>query len=412
MAAVPSTFAPRGRLVRHVRGCSIDTDPPLSTELRISLDPTNNIAIIRLRMEVGDSPNPLWLDMAPENIQSLSLDLEPPPCLDFRVTSVSMIVPEDLLPQSLETEDRITLESLRLFAQRTSVRVFLPENEEDFSQLTALCEAVSRGGLSSDPAHTLKMLYRGKGGRVVQVDEAFLPSPSLFSTAMSLLDMRSHSLTLPPSIEQLPPEYSRLGSTPLRPSPSTHDRKRIRTCTASLSSSSSPDYNTWKHLDLAVGEREKIMAKLLSRAEMREENLRKTISIADEKLATLNLLISKLDLGGPDYKGGESHAAHKQAEPRASQVSTCSATSAASPRSTTSISSNISERIQASIDVKLNKLRGELVSEYEAMEQNIMDEVDSRLSGYMADYEMEAAIDQAIDNAMATIRERVLDTWG
>lgn len=420
MAAVPSTFAPRGRVVRRFRGCSIDTDPPLSTKLpiilHISLDPTNNTAIIRLRIEARSSPDPLWLVIEPENIRSLSLHQGSPTCLHFRVTSVSLIMPEDLLPPSLEKVDRMTLESLRVFALRTSVRVFLPEEEEDLSQLTALCEAVDRGGLHSDPGQMqLKTLYRGRGGRVVQLDEEFWPPASFFSSPTSLLDPHSHSTDLPPNTEQSPPEYPNVGSSPRLPSPSTRDRKRLRTRTASSSSISSLDCNTWKHMDLAVGEREKIMAELLHRAESREKKLRNVISVADEKLANLNLLIAKLDVRSPvACKAGGSRMAQTesvQAEAKASQVSTASVASAASPASSTTISSNIPEHVQAYVNEKLKNLRVQLISQFESVEQQVLDEVESRLSGYVTDYEMEAAIEEAIDDAMATIKERVLDTW-
>lgn len=168
-------------------------------------------------------------------------------------------------------------------------------------------------------------------------------------------------------------------------------------------------------MDLAVGEREKIMAELLHRAERREKNLRNIISVADEKLATLNLLIAKLDVRSPvACKAGGSLMAQTesvQAEARPSQVSTASVASAASPTSSTPISLNISEHVQAYINEKLKDLRVQLTCQFESVEQQVMDEMESRLSGYVTDNEMEAAIEEAIDNAMATIRERVLDTW-
>lgn len=266
MAAVPATLAPRYRFMRHNPGCSIDTDPPLSTKLpitlRISFNPTNKTAIVHLRIEASTSPDPFWLDIAPENIQRLSLYLESPSCLYFRVTSVSLIMPEDLVPQSLDNADRMTLESLCVFVQRTSVRVLLAE-EKDLSQLAAFCEAVDRGGLHSDPGQIqLKTLYRGRGGRVVPAGEEVWPPASICSAATSLLDLHSHSGNLLPMADQPPPEYPNVGSSPLRPSPSIREKKRLRTRTASSLSSSSPDYNTWKHFDLVVGEREKRMAEL------------------------------------------------------------------------------------------------------------------------------------------------------
>lgn len=184
MAATSSGPAPRGRILRDIHGCSLETDPTVSTKLlvtlRISYDPNENTAIIRLRMNVSSSSNPLWIDVAPENLHRLSLQRGSPTCLHLDVACTSLIVPRDILFQTFTVDDRIMFDSLRLVARRSVLQILLPDGE-DFSQLTALCEAVRRGGLHSDPGQVdLKTLYRGNGGRVVQVNEEFWPPTSLF----------------------------------------------------------------------------------------------------------------------------------------------------------------------------------------------------------------------------------------
>lgn len=155
-----------------------------------------------------------------------------------------------------------------------------------------------------------------------------------------------------------------------------------------------------------------MMAELHRRTESKEQMLRQAIRDADEKLMNLNSLVAQLDTRGPASCATGSPLPRvtepSQAEPGASQISTAPA----SPRSATSISSNLSERIQACINTKLERLRTELVSVSESMERRVTDDVYLMLGNYVEDHEMYAAIEDAVDGAMASIRERVLETWG
>lgn len=88
------------------------------------------------------------------------------------------------------------------------------------------------------------------------------------------------------------PAYSNLALNPPPPPlypPSIANKKRRRTRTPSPSlSSSSSDYRTWKHLDLACGEREKMMCELLRRVAKKEKSLTDLIDKMDAKEAVVD----------------------------------------------------------------------------------------------------------------------------
>lgn len=308
------------------------------------------------------------------------------------------------------------------------MRVLLPDAGHELSQLVALCEAIGRGGLHPDPTQTnLQSLYRGKGGRVVEADEELCPPACLFST------VAPHDGLLPAANpdELDPPTYSNLASPPppppLSPVPlSTKKRKRTRTPSIS-SSSSSPDYRTWKHIDLVCGEREKMMCELIRRATKKERAIRDLIGemktkeeAVDEKITSLTALLAeveKKEAALRDASGVQSskdELKKQSLEPRASQVSTVTLSSPASPSSTASVSSNISDRLQIYIATQFDQLRDEIACEYatsESVEQQVSDEVDRILNRHVEEHQMFDAIREAIDEAMAEVRARVLAAW-
>lgn len=444
MAATPSTSTsiPRGRIGQDIHACFVDTNPPFSSALPIILrffyNPARKAALFRLRATVGALA--YFLEISPDKIQSLSLHPGPPAYLDFRVAAINFIAPRGPLLRPTVDTDRSTLEALRLLAQQSTLRVSLPDVMDNMTQLATLCEAVARGGLCPDLEQSeLKMLYGGRGGRVVPAEEVW--TPASFSSTEEAPD---NNLLPPPNLfstvpgeSPLLPAYTDLASPPppppLSPRPPTR-KKRRRTRTPSFSSSSSPDYRTWKHLDLAIGDREKIMSELLRRAEHKEKTFKKVMgdldakcARAEEAIARLTALIPPAQERGPSpalcEAGGPLHMQLLQErqvpaaeeDPRASQISTASAspTSAASTAAA-SVSSNISDRVQAYITAQLDQLRDELASDYathESVEQRVSDEVDRTLHRYVEEYQMFDAIREAIDKAMEEVRARMLEAW-
>lgn len=262
----------------------------------------------------------------------------------------------------------------------------------------------------------------------MQADELWAPA-SLFSTdGPPGPQLPPPNLISTPASDKFPlPTYADVGSPPPPSSPRPpRNKKRLRTRTPSLSSSSSPDYRTWKQHDLAVGEREKMMAELLRRAGKKEQTFKKAMDDLDTKCARAEEVVARLTALTLDAEeretvlreaGGSPSVQEEQvqaAEPRASQISTASASASASPASTTSISSNISDRIQAYLTVQFDQLRHELVSDYatnESVEQRVSDEVDRVLDRYVEEHQMFDAIREAIDEAMGELRTRVLQAW-
>ncbi|KAH8756781.1 hypothetical protein F5883DRAFT_164337 [Diaporthe sp. PMI_573] len=176
---------------------------------------------------------------------------------------------------------------------------------------------------------------------------------------------------------------------PLSPPPIAN-KKRRQARTPSLSPSSpTPNYRTWKHLDLACGEREKMMCELLRRMAKKEKNITDLMNnmeakeaVVDEKITSLTLLLAQVQ---------EKEAALREAggmqsvdqgrgrvqEPGASEdASTAPPTPSGGLVSTASVSSNISDRVQTRMAAQIDRLREEIACEYATS-----DEVDLLLSG-------------------------------
>lgn len=432
-----STNAPVGRRTWDIQGCSIQR---LSINLRILFDPTQDLASFRLRVTINTSPSALlryvYLDISPDRIHDLSLRIGSSTCLHFSVAAIAVIVPQGLELHSITDADRTTLDTLRSLVQQDALVVSLPDRTEDLPHLAAMCEAVARGGFRPDPGQMdLKTLYRGQGGRVVEADDELWVStnsspmgeplgvPGTNSFAPDFFFSAPRDKTPPPtygSVISPPP------APPLTPVHYGKERKRLRTRTPSISPDSSPDYRTWKHLELAVGEREKIIVELLRRADSQEKAFQKVIGDLDAKCARAQEVIAELsELSSGAVKqvnvlqeAGSSLAAPKKQreEARNSQRSTASPSPsvAASPGSVSSMSSNIPERVQAYITAQLDRLRDELAEDYatnESVEQYVGDEVDRMLNRYVEEHQVVEMIQEAVDDAMAKVRERILGSW-
>ncbi|KAI7783460.1 hypothetical protein LA080_011807 [Diaporthe eres] len=214
-------------------------------------------------------------------------------------------------------------------------------------------------------------------------------------------------------IKQPPPAYADDARVPGRstspPRTIWNKNKRRR----STSSSDSPDssgtlrYRTYRHLDLAVGEREKMMAELLRRVRISQQDLDAKCARADELAARLTDLISRAEQQKEDTTRGQARsisATPVAAAPSPGSLSTASAASSA-----------ISDRIQAYVERKLQDLRTELATEYATpgdVNQRVAEELDAVLCQYVEEHQMFDAIQEAVDEAVNEVRGRVLQAWG
>ncbi|KAG6362279.1 hypothetical protein INS49_010509 [Diaporthe citri] len=486
---------------RNINGCSINIDHldshhcnhqensndalPLPATLSIFFNPDRNLAFFRLRaqisLEVGAETRtvPFFLHIPPDKIDNLSLHqhartadttgttgcpntIHPSmkTCLRFRLAttgSISIVAPQSLPAGNLRAANPAacnTLDALRLLAQQAAICISLPPaaaTVSDPTQLTALCEAVSTSGrLHPDPVQAnLRSLYRGEGGRVVEVDE-LVPFSNNDRPPLSLF------AGLPPAYPDVAadaPPHPSPGSGPKRrqhkrprtrsPSPTVssrseaRSRSRSRSRSGSRSSSSSPRYNKWQHLNLAVGEREKIMAELLRRTEKKEKAIEELLRRADKKEERLGAMLCDIDekrMRVTDetrkltalIASSEDCRRHQQqeqqlekadsAERAASQVSTASPAPPGPPASeghdsTASVSTDVSDRVQAYIATQLDGLRDEMRTLQQSTANDMDELMDRRLEDYVEEEDMFDAIRGAVDEAVAGIRDRILDAW-
>lgn len=486
---------------RNINGCSISLDHldshhcnhqenshdalPLPTTLSIFFNPDKNLAFFRLRvqvsLEVGAETRtvPFFLHIPPDKIDILSLyqhdtttdttgpsghpNTTRPPmktCLRFRLHptgSISIVAPQSLPAGHLRAANPAacnTLEALRLLARQAAICISLPPVAaavSDPTQLTALCQAVSTSGrLHPDPVQAnLRSLYRGEGGREVEVDE-LVPFSSNDRPPISLF------AGLPPAYPEAAadaPPHPSPGSGPKRrqhkrprtrsPSPTVTSRSkaRSRSRSGSRSSSSSPRYNTWAHLNLAVGEREKIMAELLRRTEKKEKAVEELLRRADKKEERLSAMLGDIDEKRArvteetrrltaliasskdcrrhqqqEQQREQQHEESGPAERPGSQASTASPAPSRPPTSegqdsTASVSTDVSDRVQAYIATQLDGLRDEMRTLQQSMASDLDQLMDRRLEDYVEEEDMFDAIRGAVDEAVAGIRDRILDAW-
>lgn len=448
--------------------------------LRVSLDPAEGLASFRLAATVGTSPQPFYLDIPPHHVRNLTLHGRggPRTHLTFHVTTVNLVVPNRLLTPPEHEPDRVKAETLRSLALEPALRVVLPANLDNktstdlTTKLQTLCDAVNRGCLRPDPQRTdLKTLYRGQGGRVVQagqdlwcppepvsaeppppkvevdhenaddshndgdVDDNYddnddddagfhplpqrrePPPPEIFAKSV----LHGHVDDLKPA----PPPYAHANADPAPTRPSStpaNKNKRRRRAHSTPSADSWSDssgvlkYRTHRHIDLVVGEREKIMYELMGRAHKSEQELEAKCARADELVARLTDLVSQAEQqgnrsGGQDVAPTVSSTAAAAAAASSSSVSTSSST--ASAPSVVSVASVVSDRTQAYVASKLQELRTELAILYpttETMQHKINEELDRALVGLAENEEMNVAIDEAVDRAVEKVREKQLQS--
>lgn len=342
---------------------------------------------------------------------------------------INLIAPQKPLLGPITESEQSTLEALRMIAQQSAIRVLLPDEGYEIPRLEALCEAVSRGGLRPDPAQTnLQSLYRGKGGRVIQDGEELWPPPYLFSAYAPSGDLLPPLDLSPAARGDELPAYSNLAPNPPPPPTSpppiaNKKRRRMRTPSPSPSpSSSSPDYRTWKHLDLACGELKKMMCELLRRVAKKEKSLTDLIdkmdakeAVVDKKITSLTSLLAEVrekeaalrEAGGlQSVEQGRERGPSVQGPGASEEASTASPAPSGGLASTASVSSNISDRVQTYVTAQIDRLREDIAREYATN-----DGVDLLLSRHVDDDQMFEAIREAIDEAMAGLRARMMEVW-
>lgn len=428
--------------------------------MRIYFDPTLRLALIRLRATIdieinGETQSTLfYLDIHPPLVESLRHDLDATnSCLDFQLSppdAVHLIAPQSIPINGIYSRTPERLEALRFVTQQSAIRVILPVHAVDRRLLDHFCSEISvqgSGSIRSHPASSnLHALYMGKGGRIVHADEC-LHSPAVLS-----------------SPSRPPPEYTltednvridaRLPPSSLFARPSS-SRKRPRVSSPSSSASVSDIYRNTvlgsgcvekeKHVAVAEflrrfeetrnGGLEEIMGEIEKRNREALENSRKLAALIEDAIvqqAALKELVDSAQKASvaqpsPEVVGDKAATATEvHSASRASQVNTAfpsSPASAGSPdkastTSTTSITSAVPDTIQTYISEQMEQLREDMRRQYvtqedmeNSMYQAVENQVERTLCFYVEECEMQEAIKDAIDIAMAEIREKVLKVW-
>lgn len=169
--------------------------------------------------------------------------------------------------------------------------------------------------------------------------------------------------------------------------------------------------------------KEKAVEELLQRADMKEERLGAMLCDIEEKRARVADETHKLTALIASSQDARRHQQQEQqgdvaGSPRrkASQVSTASPTPSGPPASeyqgsTASVSTDVSDRVQAYIATQLDGLRDEMRTLRQSMVNDVDGLMDQRLEDYVEEEDMFDAIRAAVDEAVAGIRDRILDAW-
>lgn len=466
------SMSPHGLDGRQFHGCSVELVDhkergyghkrlyPIS--MRIYFNSTLRLALIRLRSTIdieinGETqPTQFYLDIHPLLVESLRHDLAAANSrLDFQVSppdAVQLIAPQSVPVNGIYSRTPERLDDLRSVTQQSAIRVILPIHAVERRLLDHFCSEISVRGSDSIRSHpassNLKALYLGKGGRIVYADEVL------------------HSLADPASPSRPPPEYAPTEDNAgidawLPPSSlftqSSSSRKRPRMSSPSPSAPESDVYrNTTfssgceeKGKNVAVAELlrhfeetkdrglEKILGEIESRNREAVENSRKLAALIQDaavQQAALKELVDRAQKVSVEQPGSEAAGdmaaiaveAQVPSACRASQVTTASPSSLASAgspdkgstTSTTSITSAVPDNIQAYISEQMEQLREDIRRRYvtqedmeNSMYQAVENQVERTLCFYVEECEMQEAIKDAIDTAMAEVREKVLKVW-
>ncbi|KAG6358602.1 hypothetical protein INS49_012120 [Diaporthe citri] len=416
---------------------------PLPVTLRIFFDPTKRTAFFRLYTNVELSidtqtrSTTFYLDIFPDKVHTLSLHGQDAPgpirtgpqlatrCLNFHLRapgSIRLVAPQTVplgpLHPATPAAQAIFC-SLRHITTQSTICVLLPPIADDLP-LDTCCHAISTQDLFVTPLRpdpglvNLRTLYGGEGGRTVDIDrELALPSAGPGSSSPSAFPPPAYGA--PASLAPVPS----LLPTTAPETPQGKKRRQSRSPPIPCSDSSSPDYRLWAHLNLAVGEREKMMAELLRRADKKENALNQLLTEVAESARHLRELVavakeSEAALGDrvPEAERQKGGTVSHQAAGLQSLVNAATPTAPSpqrSPSSTVSVASNISDRVQAYVNARLEELGEEIRNRGYVT----ADDVDSVLyeGGYVNEDAMAEAIEEAVDSAMDKVRDRILDAF-
>ncbi|POS69197.1 hypothetical protein DHEL01_v212409 [Diaporthe helianthi] len=408
---------------------------PLPVTSRIFFDPTKRNAFFRLHTTVELSidaqtrPTPFFLDIFPDKVRTLSLHPQHAPgptttgpqpktrSLNFRFSgpgAMRLLAPRRVPSGRLHPATpaaRSAFCALRHILAQSALRLQLPPTADDLP-LDTCCQSMSMQDLFVNPWQadsglvSLLSMYGGEGGRVVDIDRELAFPPGLAGPGSP-----SPSDCLPPAYGPPASPAPALGPSPLPATPKGKRKRRSSSSPTPRSDSHTPNYPTWAHLNLAVGEREKIMAELLRRLEKKETALNQLMVQVDESTCRLRELIavaneSEAALGNRVPRAGRGNggvASQQAAEtPRATSPQH-------SPASTVSVASNISDRVQAYVSGRLQELSAEIRDRGYVTS----DDVDTVLyeGGYINEDTMAEAIEEAVDGAMDKVRDRILDAF-
>jgi hypothetical protein len=422
-------------LITSLTGCAVHLTSPLSepipVDFRLFFNEEKAFALIRLRVSIVRTENPLFLHIAPEHIQDLSLSQGPPPHIDLSATDISLIAPQEPLHLFLTDEERYLVERLLFLIPTTSksvLRITMPDGSHKTPHIKAFCNAFVSGGLQSDPDQTaLNSLYRGAGGRNIEHGRNLWPPPYLFATS------RAQDTSLPPTLpatDDYPPSYAGTLSTrrysTRTPSPCPA-KKRTRSSTPSLSPFQyQPNTRESEHLDIRLENYEKKMDELLQRCEERENHIQNQLqliqtreAIVEKKIAHLESLLS--DSGGDkliSHNLNHVQRPHLDCSDRnkcsASQATTMSPTASEIESPTKSTSLDNPDQIMAYVDFKIEELRSEIYRDFSTTKDvNLIvdDQIDSAIFGLVKEDDMLATVETSIEEAKEQIKSRILDAF-
>ncbi|KAG8168784.1 hypothetical protein KVR01_001533 [Diaporthe batatas] len=233
----------------------------------------------------------------------------------------------------------------------------------------------------------LRTLYSGTGGRIVDIaGELALTRP---------LDAGPITTTSPPPPPPHVTRPTRGKNKRVRSQSSSQSRSRSSTSPGPGSGSSTPKYRTWAHFNLAVGEREKIMAELLRRADNKERALDQLIRRGGGRSITP---------AGPSRNGGSTPAAGS-----ATATTPPPPPSAHGSSSTASVASNISDRVQTYVSARLRQLRRQVLDQGYVTADQVDDILDE--GAYVREEAMMEAIEEAVDRTVDEFRDRILGAF-
>lgn len=278
-----------------------------STHDHLSLSIYRNVvsstAFFQLRASVAfktrrDRTN-ILMSIPPENIQALALiddgkGIEVATsclatttrCLRFHLRAPpSVIVPKgDITPK--QKGSRIVLDSLRALASETAFSLHIPSLTISNTQLVALCTAVTSGTLrSTDRFLDIASLYGGKGGRVLEGEEALGQRVSGPPSTIGPSSMPGGQL----EARESPPSYDESNVQPNTSRLSRNKRRRASSGSDTGASSSRPR----QCLDSKTVSMEDVCQKMIARIDQGFNQIGSRLDRMEKRLSDLECCVGR-----------------------------------------------------------------------------------------------------------------------